>query len=82
MLDRASGILFMYLLYAVVGFGLFATLLMMTLEHRREFAVMVAAGLVRSKLLLLVGIESFFIALLGTVMGTVLAMPLLASLLR
>lgn len=76
-IDRVSGIFIMYLLYAIVGFGLFATLLMMTLERQREFAVMLATGLLRIKLLKLIIIESCFIGLLGISLGLVIALPTL-----
>ncbi|MCB5161691.1 ABC transporter permease [Marinomonas algarum] len=76
-LDRVSGLIMMYLLYGIVGFGLFATLLMMTLERQREFAVMLATGLVRMKLLLMVFIESWFIGLFGVVIGASLAVPII-----
>ncbi|MCV5949566.1 hypothetical protein OFN94_32650, partial [Escherichia coli] len=39
-LDKAGGIFLIYILYGIVGFGLFATILMTTLERQREFAVM------------------------------------------
>ncbi|WP_229380951.1 ABC transporter permease [Shewanella psychropiezotolerans] len=67
----------MYLLYGVVGFGLFATILMMTLERQREFGVMLATGLLRPKLLGLVMLESSFISLLGIIIGLVIATPVL-----
>lgn len=76
-LDRVSGLIMIYLLYGIVGFGLFATLLMMTLERQREFAVMLATGLVRTKLVLLVAIESCFIGLFGSVIGIALALPII-----
>jgi ABC-type lipoprotein release transport system permease subunit len=76
-LDRVGGQIMMYLLYGIVGFGLFATLLMMTLERQREFSVMLATGLVRSKLLLMVTIESVIIGLLGVVIGASLALPII-----
>ncbi len=76
-LDRASGIFMMLVLYGVVGFGLFATIVMMTLERKREFAVMLATGMARAKLQLLVILESFFIALTGVIMGFALTFPLL-----
>jgi len=76
-LDRASGIFMILVLYGVVGFGLFATIVMMTLERRREFAVMMATGMERAKLQMLVVLESLFIALTGVVMGFVLAFPIL-----
>jgi len=76
-MDRASGIFMILVLYGVVGFGLFATIVMMTLERQREFAVMLATGMARTKLQLLVILESLFIALTGVVMGFALAFPLL-----
>ena len=76
-LDRVSGIFIMYLLYAIVGFGLFATLLMMTLERQREFAVMLATGLLRYKLLTLISIESLFIGLIGISLGLIIVVPIL-----
>lgn len=76
-MDKAGGIFMMYLLYGVVGFGLFATILMMTLERQREFGVMLATGLLRPKLLVLVMLESSFISLLGIVFGLLVATPIL-----
>ncbi|WP_299787545.1 ABC transporter permease [uncultured Shewanella sp.] len=75
-MDKAGGIFMMYLLYGVVGFGLFATILMMTLERYREFGVMMATGLVRAKLLGLVVLESGFISLLGVTLGLAIGTPL------
>lgn len=77
LMDKAGGIIMMYLLYGVVGFGLFATLLMMTLERQREFGVMLATGLLRKRLIVLISIESLFIALLGVVIGLIIAVPIL-----
>lgn len=76
-LDRVSGIFMILVLYGVVGFGLFATIAMMTLERRREFAVMLATGMMRARLQVLVILESLFIALTGVVLGLSLAFPLL-----
>ncbi|SDJ68018.1 ABC-type transport system, involved in lipoprotein release, permease component [Ferrimonas sediminum] len=77
-MDRAGGLFMMYLLYGVVGFGLFATLVMMILERQREFGVMLATGMVRRQLLLLIIIESGLLALVGVVLGLAIAAPLLA----
>lgn len=79
-IDRVSGIIMMYILYGIVGFGLFATLLMMTLERQREFGVMLATGMGRAKLLRLLVIESLFIGLLGIVIGLIIATPILGYL--
>jgi len=77
LMDKAGGIFLVYVLYGIVGFGLFATILMMTLERQREFGVMLATGLVRSKLALLLLIESTFIACIGIVSGLLVSAPFL-----
>jgi len=76
-LDRVGGQFMVLVLYGVVGFGLFATIVMMTLERRREFAVMLATGMVRKKLQLLTVIESFFLSLIGVVAGFLVTFPTL-----
>lgn len=76
-LDRIGGIFLIYILYGIVGFGLFATVLMMMLERQREFGVMVATGMLRSKLMKLLVIESGFISIIGIILGLVVAGPFL-----
>lgn len=76
-LDRVSGQFLIVVLYGVAGFGLFATIMMMTLERQREFAVMLAAGMTRLRLQLLVSLESFFIAVSGLTLGLVVIIPTL-----
>lgn len=80
-MDKVGGIFLMYILYGVVGFGLFATIMMMTLERQREFGVMLATGMQRGRLLLLVSIESLLIAMLGIVIGMLVVTPVLTYLL-
>lgn len=81
-MDKVGGIFLMYILYGVVGFGLFATIMMMTLERQREFAVMLATGMQRGRLLTLVMIESLLIAALGIAIGMLVVTPLLVYLLH
>jgi ABC-type lipoprotein release transport system permease subunit len=77
-LDRAGGQFMVAVLYGVVGFSLFATIVMMTLERRREFAVMLATGMVRLKLQTLVITESLFLTLTGVFLGFIITTPILA----
>ncbi|WP_282176328.1 ABC transporter permease [Vibrio nereis] len=77
LMDKASGIFLVYVLYGIVGFGLFATILMMTLERQREFAVMLATGMLRRKLASLILLESFFIACSGVIFGILISAPVL-----
>lgn len=76
-LDKAGGIFLIYILYGIVGFGLFATILMTTLERQREFAVMLATGMLRRQLISLITIESLFISVLGVLIGLFISAPVL-----
>ncbi len=76
-LDKAGGIFLIYILYGIVGFGLFATVLMTTLERQREFAVMLATGMLRRQLISLLVIESLFISIIGILLGLLVSMPVL-----
>ncbi|SHO55084.1 ABC transporter permease [Vibrio quintilis] len=77
LMDKVSGIFMIYVLYGIVGFALFATVLMMILERQREFAVMLATGMSRGRLVRLVSIESLLLAGLGIVIGMLVATPIL-----
>jgi putative ABC transport system permease protein len=75
--DNAGGIIMLGILYLVVAFGVFGTVLMMTLERKKEFAVMLALGMYRIKLTAIVLGETIFIALLGVFSGTLVIFPAL-----
>ena len=75
----SSGIM-IGILYLIVGFGIFGTLFMMTLERRREFSVMISIGMRRSKLAVVVFIESLLLGLVGGLAGIGVSLPLLAYL--
>lgn len=67
--DRAQSRLMMGILYVVIGFGIFGTILTMTLERMREFGILLSVGMQRIKLALVVFIETFFITILGVLAG-------------
>lgn len=75
--DNASGLIMLGILYVVIAFGVFGTILMMTLERKKEFAVMIAIGMLRVKLTTIVILETVFIGLLGILSGSLLISPLL-----
>jgi ABC-type lipoprotein release transport system permease subunit len=75
--DSVSGQFMLGILYIVVGFGIFGTILMMTIERRREFGIMVAVGMRRIKLALIVFIETVILALVGIVAGAALSYPII-----
>lgn len=75
--DRASSRVFMGILYVVIGFGIFGTILTMTLERTREFGILLSVGMYRTKLAFVVFIETFFISILGVIAGFVLGLLVL-----
>ena len=75
--DNAGGIFMLAILYIIVAFGIFGTILMMTLERRREFAIMVAVGMHRGKLAVVVFFETIFIGMMGVIAGIIASFPLL-----
>lgn len=75
--DNAGGIIMLAILYIVVAFGVFGTILMMTMERRKEFAVMIAIGMHRAKLTMIIIFETIFIGLLGIASGSVLILPVI-----
>jgi ABC-type lipoprotein release transport system permease subunit len=76
--DNVGGIIMLAILYVVVAFGVFGSIVMMTLERRKEFGVMVAVGLRKGKLATIVFFESIFVTFVGVVAGSVAAIPILA----
>jgi putative ABC transport system permease protein len=75
--DDISGMIMLGILYMIIGFGIFGTVLMMTMERIREFGVMVSLGMQKIKLANLVIIESVLIGLTGTIAGALAAVPLI-----
>jgi putative ABC transport system permease protein len=78
--DSAGGVLMLILLYVVIGFGLLATVMMMVVERRREFGMLVAVGLRPARLRATVVLESVLIAMCGAALGMVASLPVLLHL--
>ena len=60
----------MGILYVVIGFGIFGTILTMTLERMREFGILLSVGMQRLKLAAVVFMETFMISILGIAAGS------------
>lgn len=75
--DQKSGQMMLMILYVVIGFGIFGTALMMTAERIKEFGVMIAVGMQKTKITLLVGIEMIFISIVGIVVSIVTSIPIM-----
>jgi ABC-type lipoprotein release transport system permease subunit len=75
--SNASGIIMLSILYLVIAFGIFGTVIMMTAERRREFSIMISIGMKPKQLSFMVFIETVVIAMLGAVSGAVASLPVL-----
>ncbi len=75
--DNQSGQAFMALLYFIIFFGIFGTVLMMIYERKREFGVLISIGMKRSRLAFILIFEMIFMGILGVFAGTALGLPLL-----
>lgn len=67
--DMASAYVMSGILYIVIAFGLFGTILMMTLERLREFGVLLSIGMKRASLAVVLFLESLLIGVIGVLAG-------------
>ncbi len=74
--DRAGGIIFMGVLYLVIAFGIFGTLVMMTFERRQEFGVLLSIGMRRGRMATMVFLETIGLAGIGVLAGMGGSLPL------
>jgi len=63
-------------LYLLICFGIFSTLLMLMVERRFEMGMLVAIGMKKGKLMILLFIESILTVLAGCVGGIMVSIPL------
>lgn len=75
--DNKSGQMFVFILYFIIFFGIFGTVLMMLAERKREFGVMVAIGMKKKVLSLIVVLEMLMIGFIGTIAGMIAAAPII-----
>lgn len=73
---RAAGVIMKAILYIVITFGIFGTIMMMMAERRREFGVMISIGMQKHKLSTILFFETLFIGLLGIVFGLAVSLIL------
>jgi ABC-type lipoprotein release transport system permease subunit len=76
-LDNFSGKVMLWILYIVIGFGMFGTYLMMTMERQYEFGIMIAIGMKRIRLQSLIFLEILLMTLIGVMCGIILSLPML-----
>ena len=73
--DNVSGLIMLAILYIVIGFGVFGTVMMMVSERAKEFGILVSVGMRKSKLILITAIETVLVSFLGAIVGIGGAIP-------
>jgi len=75
--DNAGGVIMIAILYMVIAFGIFGTVLMMTNERMREFSVMVAIGMQKVQLAKVVIVELFILTAMAVAAGIMISLPVM-----
>ena len=63
-------------LYLVIAFGIFGTILMMLNERMHEFGILIAIGMRKGKLAVTVVMEMVLMSIIGTILGIAGAFPI------
>jgi ABC-type lipoprotein release transport system permease subunit len=75
--DSVGGLMMVAILYMILTFGIFGTVLMMTQERKYEFGVLIAIGMKKGKLMSVVFIETILLSLAGVIIGIFLSYPIM-----
>ena len=65
--------LFMVIILGALGFGIVNTMLMVVLERTKELGMLMAIGMTRKRIFLMILYETVFLALVGAVVGEILS---------
>ena len=76
-IDNASGIIMLGILYIVIAFGIFGTIMMMTAERVKEFGILISVGMKKWKLGLVTLYETLFVSFIGVFTGALISIPIL-----
>jgi ABC-type antimicrobial peptide transport system permease subunit len=65
------------ILYVVIAFGIFGTIMMMTAERVKEFGILISIGMKKWKLGIVTLFETLFVSFLGVFTGAIISIPIL-----
>ncbi|MBK7711287.1 MAG: ABC transporter permease [Bacteroidales bacterium] len=75
--DSQTGLATLAMLYFIIFFGIFGTVLMMIAERTREFGVLVAIGMQKNRLKRIVTFEMILLGILGLAGGMTVSAPVI-----
>lgn len=74
--DNFSMQVVQFILYLLIAFGIFGTLTMMMVERQFEMGMLIAIGMKKTKMILLMVIESVFTMITGCIIGLIVSIPI------
>ena len=74
--DSAGGLIMAFILYVIVVFGMFGTVLMMTEERKYEFGVLISVGMSRIRLFGIILVETIILSMIGVVLAVMVTYPI------
>jgi ABC-type lipoprotein release transport system permease subunit len=75
--DSQTGMATLGMLYFIIFFGIFGTVLMMIAERTREFGVLIAIGMQKKKLKRIITIEMILLGIQGLIGGLLASIPVI-----
>lgn len=75
-LNDTGTVIVLFILYIIIGFSIFGTVMVMTLERLHEYGVLISVGMERWRMTAVCAIESLFLSLSGTIIGIFISMPI------
>ena len=74
--DSAGGLIMAFILYIIVVFGMFGTVLMTTEERKYEFGVLISIGMSRIRLFSIILVETVILSMIGVVLAILVTYPI------
>ena len=74
--DNVGGLIMAFILYVIVCFGMFGTVLMMTEERMYELGVLLSIGMDKIKLYLIILLETIMLSSIGVIIGVLTTRPI------
>ena len=74
--DNAGGMIVILILYMIVSFGIFGTVLMMTQERIYEYGVLISIGMKKTNLMITLIYETIFLTFIGVFIGFAISRPI------
>ena len=74
--DRMIGVVVIFILYVIVGFGILGTVIMITNERLHEFCVMISIGMTRMKLSATIVLELLIMSFIGVFLAYCVTLPI------